>query len=216
MVKSPFERIFSKIDRKKIFLGLVKSGQKIYLKTQSQNILEFRALSVDETLTLYGEVQKGQPVSFEKVTALFYLNNERYFLITRLKKREDQWSLVSDHQFFRLNRRNAFRTKVPASSELSLFVSAIRNIEVQKKVQILEISSGGARVYWNITKKLPVGTQMKAFVQWGKDKMLPVEALVVHQLEAEIFGLKFINMNPTLQNRLKHLSIDLQMQYESS
>ncbi len=213
MVKSPFERIFSKIDRKKIFLGLIKSGQKIYLKTQSNQIIEFKPLATDEQLILHGEILKGLPTDFDKVTALFYYNKERYFLVTRIKRSKDSWNLMSDHQFFRLNRRNAFRTNVPPSAELSLFVSTIRNIEILKKCQILELSSGGARVYWHITKRLAIGTPMKAIIQWGKDKMLPVDVVVVHQIDDEIYGLKFQHMGLTLQNRLKHLSIELQMLY---
>ncbi len=214
MVKSPFERIFSKLDRKKLFQKFIKTKKSIYLKNSSQQIFQFIPYQIDEDLTLRGKIKGGEPGSGEsKVTCLFYVDSDRYFMSTKLKFHRGEWKLSPEHNCYLLNRRTAFRTKIPAGANVQFFVSSIRNIEILLNCQVLEISSGGARIFWPHTKKIGSGAVLKGVIQWNREKMIPVSASVVHRIEDEIYGIKFVNLTPLIQNRLRHLSVELQMQF---
>jgi hypothetical protein len=212
MAKSPFERVFSKIDRKRILQGVIKEKIKVYLKNSKNQLFLFRATYVDDQLNLHGYVEGEEPKDFEKVTALFYLGKERYFITTRVKKKDGVWGLMSDQQFYRLNRRAAFRIHIPISHDMTLYISTIRNIEINQKLRIIEISSGGARVHWLNPKRLAVGSIMKGSIQWGQGKLLPIDAQLVHILNDGMFGLRFVHMSPSTQNRLKLLCLETQME----
>ncbi len=215
MAKSPFERVFSKIDRKKILQGVIKEKAKIFLKNAKNKLYQFQPSYVDEALNLYGYIVGEEPKDFEKVTALFYYNKERYFITTRTKKKDGVWGLLSDQQFYRLNRRTAFRIQIPVSQEITFYISAIRNIEINRELRVVEISSGGARIYWNNPRRVAVGSVLKGSLQWGKGKILPVDAAIVHILEDGLFGLKFVHLSPSTHNRLKLLCLEIQMDIES-
>lgn len=210
MEKPPFERVFSLIDRRKLLQRAAKEKIQIILKSTSGKISEFKIQSHDADFNLEGQVI-GEPFrDFDKVTALFYIDKERYFLTTRIKKKVGYYQLLNDPQFFKFNRRNAFRITVPTSIELSYHIQSIRNIEVNKKVSVMEFSSTGARLFWPGESKLSKNTVVKGVLQWGKGKTLPVDCSVVHTPEKGIYGVRFVNLQASTVNRLKMLSIEIQ------
>jgi c-di-GMP-binding flagellar brake protein YcgR len=210
MPKSPFERVFSLIERKKLLQRLVQARSRVLVRNSSNEMLEFRPIDIDASMNIKGEFSQSSPKDFERVTVLFYVDRERYFFTTQVKKKGDAWILLNDPQLFKLNRRNAFRVRVPVSIELSFYVSTIRNIEFNRKVSVVEFSSSGARIHWPGEKRLSKGTQLKGYLQWGKGRVLPIEGSVVHSPEPGIYGVRFVNLNTISQNRLKMLSLELQ------
>ncbi len=213
MSKAPFERVFSLIERKKILSKVAKEKIRVLLKGANNEVMELKVSEMDSQGNLQGAILGKTPKDFEKVTALFYIGRERYFLTTKIKKKsEDRWLLLNDTQLFRFNRRNAFRVFVPPGVDLNFFVSTVRNIEINKKVNVLDFSSGGARLHWYSDKKLPVGTQIKGVLQWGNGKILPIEATIVHSPETGIYGVRFVRMSSVTLNRLKMLSVEIQQE----
>jgi len=211
MPKAPFEKIVSKIERKKILQKAVEEHISVIIKNYRGQIFRFKAIMADSQGNAIGEISNSTELKdFEKITALFYVDKERYFLITRLKKRDDFWVILNDTQFFKFNRRAAFRVQIPARVEMSYHISTIRNIEINKKVGILEFSSGGMQIYWPSEMKIVNGTHLKGALQWGKGKVLPLEAHVVHSPDQGIFGLRFVNLTSVARNRLKMLSVEIQ------
>ncbi|PIS10576.1 MAG: hypothetical protein COT73_08575 [Bdellovibrio sp. CG10_big_fil_rev_8_21_14_0_10_47_8] len=209
--KAPFERIFSLIERKKILQRVAKEGAKVLLKSTKGEIQTFQTAYFDKSGDLFGFIKEPHRMrDFEKITALFYVDKDRYFITTRLKNKSPHWVLLNDAQFFKFNRRTAFRIHVPVGLEASFYVSTIRNIEINKKAPLIEFSSGGGRIYWPHGVKLAKGTILKGAIQWGKGKVLPVDATVVHSLGDGIWGLRFVNLTASSQNRLKMLSVEIQ------
>jgi len=210
MPKAPFERVFSLIERRKLLQRVAKDKAKILLKTAGNSVLEFRTFGIENGTDLDGIVVGGAIKDFEKVTALFYVGVDRYFLTTRLKKKGELFLLLNDAQFYKFNRRNAFRVQVPASLDVSYFISTVRNIEINRRVPIIEFSSSGARIHWEGDRRLSKGTLMRGSLQWGKGKVLPVEGIVIHSPDKGIFALRFTNLSTVTINRLKMLSIEIQ------
>lgn len=213
MPKAPFERIFSLTERKKILTKVAKDQIKIVIKNNKNMIFELKAESVDSAFNLCGQLgikDIGPIRDFEKVTALFYLGNERYFLTTRIKFRGEQWILLNDQQFYKFNRRSAFRVSIPDDVDIIFQIFTVRNIEMNKSLSVIEFSSGGARLKSNSDIKFSPGTILKGSLQWNKGKVLPVDALIVHVQEKNFLGVKFINLTTSTQNRLKMLSVEIQ------
>ncbi len=208
--KAPFERVFSLIERKKLLQRAAKEKVRIILKNSSGKISEFKIQSHDSDCNLEGQVIGNDLKDYEKVTALFYVDSERYFLTTRIKKKTGFFQLLNDPQFFKFNRRAAFRVKVPTSIELSYHVQSIRNIEVNKKISVLEFSSTGARLFWPGDSKLSKNTIIRGLMQWGKGKTLPVDCSIVHTPEKGVYGVRFVNLQTVTQSRLKMLSVEIQ------
>ncbi len=210
MAKAPFERVFSLIDRKKLFLKVAKEQIEVIIKNTRGELFHFKPHSIDKELSMLGDLLDGSVRDYEKVTVLFYVDKERYFVNTRVKKNEEGVRILNDPQFYRLNRRTAFRVQVPAVVELSYQIYSIRNIEMNRKASVLEFSSTGARIYWTGDSKLSKGTILKGVLQWGKGKSLPVDGMVVHSPEKGIYALRFVSLNSILVNRLKMLSVEIQ------
>jgi hypothetical protein len=210
MAKAPFERVFSLIERKKLLKRVAADKTKIHIKSARNEVLEFKVQGLDEGFNLEGKIFGSQPRDFEKVTALFYIEKDKYFLTTRLKQKGDSWVLLNDTNLYKLNRRTAFRVQVPTTMEMVLFITSIRNIEINKNVSVIEFSSGGARVHWYNDRKLSPGTPLKGVLQWGKGKVLPIDAVIMHSPAPGVFGLRFINLTNITMNRLKLLSLEVQ------
>jgi hypothetical protein len=188
----------------------VKEETKILIKNSKQEVFEFLLQHLDESGNIEGQVLKPKFRDLDTVTALFKIDSDRYFLTTRLKRKDGKWILLSSTHLYKFNRRSAFRVMVPLSLELIFLVQSIRNIEVNRKVKVLEFSSSGARVHWFNDKGVSKGTLIKGVLQWGRGKILPIEASLVHNSGEGICGLKFVNLNGVVQNRLKMLSIEIQ------
>ena len=211
MPKAPFERIFSLSERKKILTKVAKDNLKIVIKNSQSKVLEIKAEDIDSAFNLSGSLPSaGNYKDFDKVTALFHLNNERYFLTTRLKIKDERWTLLNDPQFYRFNRRSAFRVYLPKDFNMIFQVASIRNIEMNKKANVLEFSTSGARLQVSGDIRFSTGATLKGSIQWGKDKVLPIDALVIHTPEKGIYGVRFINLTSSAVNRLKMLSIEIQ------
>lgn len=212
MAKAPFERIFSLIERKKILQRAAKERVKVIVKSLKNEIYQFQTFGLEGGQHLEGLVTAGKPKDFEKVTALFYVDGDRYFVTTRIKKKGENFLLLNDAQFYKFNRRAAYRIKVPAFLEVSFFISTIRNIEVNRKVPILEFSSGGAKIYWDGNKRFTAGTILRGSLQWGNGKVQAIEASVVHSPEQGVYGLRFVNLTAMTIARLKMLSVEIQQE----
>ncbi len=211
MAKEPFERVFSLIERKKLLSRVAKEQKKIILKNTESDVFEFHPVVIDlKTNDLMGHIKGGHPKPVEKVVAMFYVDKDRYFMTTLLKKMDGHSLLISDPQFFKFNRRSAFRVELSADLEVSFFINAIRNIEMNRTVNVVDVSATGARISWVGETRLTKGTILKGALQWGRGKVLPVDAMVIHSPIKGTFGLRFINLNTSIQNRLKMLVVEIQ------
>lgn len=213
MPKSPFERIFSLTERRKILSKAVQDKSAVVVKSVSQKIAQLKVEAVDLNLSISGKNPNLSKIGFrdfEKVTILLYQNNDKYFINGKIKLNQDQWTLVIEPQFYRLNRRNSFRILLPEKIDLNFQINQIRNIEVNKQCRLLEFSTGGCRVVFPSEMKLSNGSIVKGFLQFGPGKILSINALVVHSPKPRVFGFKFINLNSVTLNRLKMQSIEIQ------
>jgi hypothetical protein len=211
MSKSPFERVFSLIDRRKLLQRASKEKVSIVIKNEQQQVFILKATEIDANYNLLGFINNPAGKDLEKVTALFYVDKERYFLTTKLRRIENnQFILLNDTQFFKFNRRNAFRVVIEGKAEMTLQVATIRSIDVKREIEVLEFSSGGARIRWTGQSRLAVGTVIKGILQWKRNKIIPVDVSVVHNLGKGVYGVRFVNLSPILANRLKMLSVEVQ------
>ncbi len=211
MSKEPFERVFSLIERKKLLAKVAHDKKKIVLKNTNGEVFEFLPAYLDpKSFDITGLVTGFEPQKKEKVVAMFYVDKDRYFMTTIVQKQENHWVLFSDPQFFKFNRRSAFRVEIPNDLGVNFFVSTVRNIEINRTVEMVDISATGARILWIGETRLAKGTMLRGALQWGKGKVLPVEASVIHSPIKGAFGIRFINLNSILQNRLKMLVIEIQ------
>lgn len=213
MPKAPFERIFSLSERKKILANVLKDKVKIIVKIDKNLVFEVKAEELNSAFDLSG-VLRGQEVpsvrNFDKVTILFHVENERYFMTTQFKLDGTKWSIVSSPHVYKFNRRSAFRVHIPEKTEVVFQIFAVRNIEMNKKARIIEMSSNGARMKFLGETRFSSGTILKGTLQWGKGKLLPVDALIVHSPAKNTYGVRFVNLTGTTMNRLKMLSVEIQ------
>ena len=101
---------------------------------------------------------------------------------------------------------------------LSAIASAVSKDEVLDRVvrptgpryEVVDVSATGAKIAWVGETRLTKGTILKGALQWGKGKVLPVDAIVIHSPLKGTFGLRFVNLNTSIQNRLKMLVIEIQ------
>jgi hypothetical protein len=216
MTKKPFERVFSLIERKKILRRVSLEKISVLIKVGESQVYEFKVTGIDSSFNLDGFAVGYNPRDFQRVTALFYVDKERYLLNTRLRKMDSGLKLLSDSQFFRFNRRSAFRISIPARIEIFLFVESIRNIEVQRKLPIIEVSTGGARIHWSNNRRLAPGTPISGYLQYGKGSPIPIKAVVAHALGADLYGIRFVHLTTGTLNRLKVLSVQIQQEIHFS
>lgn len=215
MPKAPFERIFSLSERKKVLAKVLKDKVKIVVKTNNNLVFEVRAEDMNSAFDLSG-ILRGQPLPsarvFDKVTVLFYVGDDRYFMTTQFKLDGTKWKITNSPHLYKFNRRSAFRITLNSKTEVLYQLFSVRNIEMNRKAKVIEISSSGARLQFLGESKFSNGTTLKGTLQWGKGKLLSVDALIIHSPGKNVYGVRFINLSGTTMNRLKMLSVEIQQE----
>lgn len=212
MKPSPFERVLSLKERKEHFALLCSHKSQIIVKSTTNEVGVFTPTMVDKNGDLLGYFRPKSPWKRElnTVNALFYKKSDRYFIKTKLQKLRSQWKLQMSSEFFKLNRRNAFRVQIPTRMDLYFVIGSIRNIEFKKRVRIREISSQGARIEWPFETSPQKNSILRGYIDWGKVRNFEIEAQLIHQPDKEQWGVKFVNMDSVTHNRLKLLCVEVQ------
>lgn len=84
------------------------------------------------------------------VELLFSLDDGQYHLRSTLKSAlRETWTVATDGDLSRLQRRSNFRTVVPPGFSAILKLTGIKTRQIQKtELPLIDISAGGARVRW--------------------------------------------------------------------
>ncbi len=213
-IKNPFERIISLLDRRKIFSKLVLQKSPIVLKLTDGSLASFRGLEVSkEGANLDGLAnEKAFGGSKQRtVVVFFYSGRERYFLRTKvIKLASGLWRIMNSTEFFRLNRRDAYRVSVPESINLYLVVTSVDGVAVKTQLRITDFSATGVKVRW-AGRGLPNKSSLiKARLIWLKGKEFAVYGQIKHRTKEGSLGIKFIELDSVQSGRFRILSIELQ------
>ena len=212
MVKCPFERVASLIDRKKILEKSLSSRSKILIKTIDGKVGYYQPMYQFEDGALEGQSYEGMNFSGkeQKIITLMNIAKDRYFMNTTLSKTQHGWKLHNSSEFFMLNRRIGFRVSVPVDAGLQLKLTHVGGAAINRSISIVELSVSGTRIYLPEEVKFKKNVVLRGTIEWKKTRNLPIEIQLVHSIGEGIWGAKFINKDSLTSNRLKMLSVEIQ------
>jgi hypothetical protein len=210
--KSPFKKVPSMIERKKILGQSIGARSRILMKGSDGSLIFFEPMYQFSDGSLEGQIYehylKSNP---HKVLVLVTIQKERYFLNTTMSRTEHGWKLNITSDFYVLNRRNGFRVAVPKSAGMKFQLSyASGTTKAHYSLPILEISVGGARIMIPPTLKVKKNSILRGTIEWQKTRNLQVEATVLHSPSTFVWGVKFTHTDTITANRLKMLAVEIQ------
>lgn len=211
-VKYPFERIISLVDRRKLFTELVQLKSAIIIKLSDNQVVSFRGLQVSPEGHLHGLANEKalEGASQRTVVVFFYSARDRYFVNTKLVRvTSGGWKILNSTDFYRLNRRESYRTIIPESIQISLQVTSINGSSSRLQARVNDFSAGGLRIRWT-SSPMENGTLLKGNLIWLKGREIPIEAAVKHRAKDGTYGIEFQNLDSLQMNRFRILNIELQ------
>ena len=232
MAKSPFEKVKSLVERRKLFEALLREGSDILCKGEGESLFHFKPAN----LSREGWMQ-GSMIAVEKslehtglVLGNFSVSGERYFFSTEIElmKNGDTQFVVSC-EVYQLQRRSSLRLHVQQSHGVYLAITEFQGKAIYVIAQIADLSAGGARIFFSdldspvaatVNSKNPnlrAGDRFKAILHLGQKRSLEVNVEVKHIQQAvhlgqivEHIGIEFIELTSVLRNRLVAMTMDLQ------
>lgn len=209
MGKSPFERILSRVERRKLLLSLVSSKEPVLCRlddgVEALFIVEQVAadLSVSGNLYTRGRVQGLS----RRIIASFQVERNSYFVSTHMQLVRNQWTLKYSADFFMLNRRRHVRTEIPGFYELHF---ELVGQTFSPNISLVEMSASGARIAWKSLVPLRAGDRFSARLRDKKGRAIHVHAEIKHTLGTHIYGVEFVEATQFQNTRLRQLSAELQ------
>lgn len=231
MAKTPFEKVRSLVERRKLFEALLEEKTEILCKGDDESLFNFRPL-----VLAGGSVVQGWIVAIEKaplndtnILGNFAVGSEKFFFQAPMKVTQTEGSFPVNTSVYRLQRRASVRLQVHPSYNMYLALTEFQGKNIYSIAQISDISAGGARIFFSEfqapipamgTAKNPglrLGDQFKCVLHTGNHKNMELWGEVKHVQKASFhdemidhYGIEFVNANQSLKNRLVSMTMDLQ------
>ncbi len=230
MGKTPFEKVRSLVERRKIFETLLHEKTEILCKGDDETLFHLHPISIVSDSHIHGwmELIDGLPQKDCDIIGNFTVGSERYFFQTSLKVADGEAGFLINSDVFRLQRRSSIRLHVNPIYEMYLAITEFKGGAVYSIAQLADVSAGGARIFFSDldspiqasnskTLNLQLKDRFKAILHLGSKKSLEVYCEVKHSQQAiyrgsvvEHFGIEFVDLSPAVKNRLLALTMDLQ------
>ncbi len=230
MAKIPFEKIRSLVDRRKLFEALLREQTEILCKGDDESLFHLKPISIVGDNLIHGWMDpiESLPKSDTEVLANFSVGLERFFFHAPMKIINEEASFQINCDVYRLQRRSSLRLAMHSSYEVYMAITGFNSKPVYTVAQVADLSAGGARLFFSDVDSpiqagnskpidLKVGNQFKAVLHLGQKKTLDVQCEVKHIQQGvhrgavtEYYGVEFVDLTPTLKNRLLSMTMDLQ------
>ncbi len=139
-------------DRERAFADLVLQPVLVTAWTTSSKPIFFQAQGSNETGFLLalveGDAMAGR--ADDDVEVLFSLDDGQYYWKTKIVTAwVDRWTLQKGGELSRLQRRNNFRTTLPAGYKANLLLKALKTRTLTPTpLALVDVSAGGVRLRW--------------------------------------------------------------------
>jgi len=231
MAKSPFEKIRSLVERKKLFEALLKEQTEVICKGQDDSLFSLKPTSLVADTHMRGFITalEKAPTHDTEVIGNFSVGVERFFFQAMLAIKGDEGSIQLNSDVYRLQRRASARLNVQPTYGMYLAIIEFQGKPVYSIAQMADLSAGGARIFFSnvdspvpatVTSKnlgLKVGDRFKAVLHLSNLKNVEVKGEIKHSRPAvhrgeivDHFGVEFVELTNSLKNRLISLTMDLQ------
>jgi hypothetical protein len=231
MAKTPFEKVRSLVERKKLFEALLREQQnEILCKGEDDSLFHLKPTSIigDQSIQGWMQAIENLPVKDTEILGNFAIGTERYFFHTTMKIKGEDASFPLSADVFRLQRRSSLRLPLNPDYEMYMAITEFQGRSVYFIAQMADLSAGGTRIFFSDVDaplqatnskslNLKVNDTFKGILHLGKKKSLEVQCLVKHTRQAvnrgavvEHFGIEFVELSVAVKNRLLALTMDLQ------
>lgn len=200
----------SVVDRRRILRKNI--GRQLFCKFDDGSTARFLTENVTEDLSLQGTLLEHSPGQMKtpNMTAMFRVEDDTYFIASRVLRQGARWRIASTPDFFLLNRRETHRVSIPANFNLNLRVTHIGKQTYNVVARMLDFSAGGIRVRWVPPPLLREGETLYGFLRWLRDREVPVTLEVRHKTKDGNYGMRFLGLDVVDMNRFKMMSVELQ------
>lgn len=229
MARSPFEKVRSLVERRKLFETLLNERSDILCKGEDESLFHFKptVLAGDAVMEGWFSAIEKNPTGNTKVLGNFAVGNEKYFFHAPLKVSGEEGSFEVNCDVFRLQRRASLRLQIPASFGMYIAITEFQGKTMYTVAHIADVSAGGARIFFSEVYAASAGTskdpglrpgdKFKCVLRTSSKRNLDLYAVVKHSQKSvfhdeiiEQFGIEFVDLTPLLQNRLLGMTMDLQ------
>lgn len=214
-----FKQIQDKKEIDQLFTDLVKYQSQVIVKTPDNKILgldvkifKFPYLHCENDDFYNLNLNSQEPTVFN-----FTLGTDKYFFKSHFKL--DKKLILIDVQtdFYKLQRRQNYRVKIPNNYKAHLEISKINSTEIAKiPAKMIDISAGGLRAYLS-DKKFPlIDDDTISFTLIFQSRPEIFVSGIVMNIKPEpsmgpiiSFGVSFADLTPELETKLFNLTTEL-------
>lgn len=220
------QEIFKKLpqsEKKNVIKEMISDRIYVTVKGDEDDLMSYQAIGVENEFTLITAREKDNKrlISPQRVLVSFIRGDDRFFCQTIVQARADHFAFDLSGDMFILQRRKAARVFIPDTyrAEYNLIQMKGRAVYVETRIQ--DYSSGGLKIACaKAEPKLTVGDIYKGVMHLGNRRPLELEAEVRHiqnvvenDITFQIVGIRFVNLNPIIENKLITITMDLHREF---
>lgn len=218
--------IFKKIpqsEKRVLVKELVRDKEFITVKGVEDYMMNYLAVGVEnEFILITGADTEGKTIQTpQKVLVNFTKGEDKYYLQTTIVAKGNFFSFDFAADMYILQRRKAARVEMPKEYKAQFNIVHMRNQAVLFESRVLDYGSGGIKANFPMAQpSFVVGEVYKGVLHLGLRRPIELDTEVRHVqvitdagLTNQILGLKFINLNSIMENKMMTITMDLHREF---
>lgn len=214
--KSPFEKVKSATEARRIFDRLPRDAKEFYCKGEGE-LFSFIPETFDGVAALTGRLVSFEPSEFvaESVVVNFIVADERYYTTCDFVPQGEFGVLKFSSPLYRLERRGHYRVTLPSTLERACNIIQQDGRAVFVSAVVLDISQGGARlqILKGKVKDLKPGVRARCAFHIKSKWTFEIMAQIMHISDgdgSDVFGVQFQNISDSETRKLLSMMLELQ------
>lgn len=214
--KSPFEKIKSVAESRRIYERLVRAGQDFYCKGDG-GLFAFRGERFDPEAGIEGRIVLFEDTNLksESVVINFSVDDERYYTTCDFAPSGTSGILKPSGTLYRLERRAHYRVDLPSTIERACNIINQDGRSVFVTSTVLDISQGGVRLQTphGKLKDVKSGARLRCALHIRGKWKFELLGQVMHVRKVDqfdVFGIQFQNLSDGMSRKLLSMMLELQ------
>lgn len=221
--KEDFEKIYSYVERRKLFEDLLLTQHDIVCKPADYDgIVNLRVTNVEELNTKVARITaihsaEQKPESKKQVgLAQFQSGEDRFFFQTVFDFSQAKTTFDVDFDIYLLQRRKSFRVVLNEELKIKMIMINLNGKTEFSDAYVNDISAGGIKAeFINRSLSLKRNDNLKMNMFFPSGRVVPISGAVRHVQKDRVtgfytHGIEFVDMDTLTANRMMGLTLDLQ------
>jgi hypothetical protein len=207
------ELIDNKTEKNRLISEIFNTKAKLIANSTESDLKSYTLLPVKETNheLLCLSIPKEHTSNTGAINIQFQIGSDIYITQSKYTIEGNNLLLHFDKDFYKIQRREDFRIKIPSSYNATVSIISINSSAINQVIKLIDLSAGGCAIDLPVSKlKINSDDKIELEIILGNRKAITVEAEIRRlDKDKKSAGLLFINLSDAEKIHIMSVLIDL-------